>query len=69
MNSKDILLMVINDTEVNVSDKRSFCNKLLRKALFHGNVDVVELVLKETKGIGRYARYKKNTYCICFLCS
>ena len=33
-------------------DKRDFYNKLLRKVVFCGNVDMVELVLAENKDIG-----------------
>jgi len=52
VNPKDLLVQVINDASENFCDKKNFCNKLLTKAVFHGNVDIVELVLTETKDIG-----------------
>ena len=58
VNPKDLLVQIINDATVGVRDKRDFYNKLLRKAVFHGNVDIVELVLTDTKDIG---------VCICVL--
>ena len=51
VNSKDLLVQVINDDNKN-EGKKDFYNKLLRKAVFHGNADVVELVLTETRDIG-----------------
>jgi len=58
VNPRDLLVQVINDATVGVKDKRDFYNKLLRKAVFHGNVDVVELALTETRDIGVYV-------CVC----
>ena len=52
VNSKDLLVQVINDARVGVREKKNFYDKLLRKAVFHGNVDIVELVLTETTDIG-----------------
>jgi len=51
VNPKDLLVQ-INAIVVCVEDKRNFYNKLLRKAVFHGNANIVELVLTETKDIG-----------------
>jgi len=55
VNPRDLLVQVINDARVGVDNKREFYNKLLRKAVFCGNVDMVELVLTETKDIGTCA--------------
>ena len=52
VNPKDFLVQVINDARVGATEKKNFYNKLLRKAVFHGNADMVELVLTETKDIG-----------------
>ena len=52
VNPKDLLVQVINDARVGDGDKRDFCNKLLRKAVICGNVDIVELVLTKTRDIG-----------------
>ena len=52
VNPKDLLVEVINDDSRDVTNKKDFYNKLLRKAVFWGNVDMVELILTETRGIG-----------------
>ena len=52
INPKDLLVQVMNNTTVGVGDKKHFYNKLLRKAVFHGNASIVELVLTETRYIG-----------------
>jgi len=49
---KDILSLVINDASIGIVDKKKICNKLLRKAVFHGNYEIVQLVLNEAKDIG-----------------
>ena len=54
INPKDHLSRVINDASVGICYKRGFFNKLLRKAVFHGSVDMVELVLTETKDTGEH---------------
>jgi len=51
---KDLLVQVINDARAGDEDKKDFYNKLLRKAVFFGNVDMVELVLTVTKDVGMY---------------
>jgi len=51
---KDILSQVINDASASNVDKTKYCNKLLRKAVFHGNYEIVQLVLNEAKDIGLY---------------
>ncbi|XP_065917144.1 leucine-rich repeat serine/threonine-protein kinase 1-like isoform X2 [Dysidea avara] len=48
---KDILSRVVNDARIGFVNKREFCNKLLTKAVFHGNYDIVELLLIEAKDI------------------
>lgn len=53
---KDILIKYVNDVTVDDVEKKTKCNKLLRKAVQLGDIDLVELILTKAANQGR------NTY-------
>ena len=51
----DILMNYVNDVTVGNVDKQAKCNRLLRKAVQVGDINLVELILTSATGQGRSA--------------